>query len=181
MTRLRKTMLEELQRRNYSQSTVKAYLHSVEAFAKHFHRPPDQLGPEQIRSYQVYLLKERKMGVRTVGLHTAALRFNLRGSDAQEDGFAAARSEIVLDPLRLLDGGIIAGEEEVRAHLRREIDRLEEDDSDARHDQDRHEWAEAEEQGLRSAGSARLGQVRLLGRALPSTDRCYLRMPALAK
>ncbi len=75
MTRLRKTMLEELQRRNYSQTTVKAYLHSVEAFAKHFHRPPDQLGPEQIRSYQVYLLKERKMGVRTVALHTAALRF----------------------------------------------------------------------------------------------------------
>ena len=75
MTRLRKTMLEELQRRNYSQTTVKAYLHSVEAFAKHFQRPPDQLGPEQIRSYQVYLLKERKMGVRTVGLHTAALRF----------------------------------------------------------------------------------------------------------
>ena len=62
MTRLRKTMLEELQRRNYSQTTVKAYLHSIEAFAKHFHRSPDQLGPEQIRSYQVYLMKERKMG-----------------------------------------------------------------------------------------------------------------------
>ena len=75
MTRLRKTMLEELQRRNYSQTTVKAYLHSVEAFAKHFQRPPDQLGPEQIRSYHVYLLKERKMGVRTVTLHKAALRF----------------------------------------------------------------------------------------------------------
>ena len=75
MTRLRKTMLEELQRRNCSQTTVKAYLHSVEAFPQYFHRPPDQLGPEQIRSYQVYLLKQRKMGVRTVGLHTAALRF----------------------------------------------------------------------------------------------------------
>ena len=33
MTRLRKTMLEELQRRNYSQTTVKAYLSTVEAFA----------------------------------------------------------------------------------------------------------------------------------------------------
>ena len=75
MPRLRQTMLEALQRRNYSQTTVKAYLHSVEAFSQYFHRPPDQLGPEQIRSYQVYLLKERKMGVRTVGLHTAALRF----------------------------------------------------------------------------------------------------------
>jgi integrase/recombinase XerD len=68
-------MLEELQRRNYSQTTVKAYLKIVEAFAKHFHRPPDQLGPDQIRSYQVYLLKERRLGVRTVGHHTAALRF----------------------------------------------------------------------------------------------------------
>jgi len=68
-------MLEELQRRNYSQTTVKAYLKIVESFAKHFHRPPDQLGPDQIRSYQVYLLKERKLGVRTVGHHTAALRF----------------------------------------------------------------------------------------------------------
>jgi site-specific recombinase XerD len=68
-------MLEELQRRNYSQTTVNAYLKIVESFAKHFGRPPDQLGPEQIRSYQVYLLKERKLGVRTVGHHTAALRF----------------------------------------------------------------------------------------------------------
>lgn len=35
----------------------------------------DQLGPEQIRAYQVYLFTERKLGVRTVGHHTAALRF----------------------------------------------------------------------------------------------------------
>src|SRR5713226_1919239 len=75
VTHLRTMMLEELQRRNYSQTTVKAYLKIVESFAKHFHRPPDQLGPDQIRSYQVYLLNERKLGVRTVGHHTAALRF----------------------------------------------------------------------------------------------------------
>lgn len=48
-------MLEELQRRNYSQTTVNGYLKVVAAFAKHFNRPPDQLGPEQIRAYQVYL------------------------------------------------------------------------------------------------------------------------------
>ncbi len=75
MTQLRKMMLEELQRRNYSQTTVNSYLKIVEEFARHFHRPPDQLGKEQIRSYQVHLLKERKLGVRTVGHHTAALRF----------------------------------------------------------------------------------------------------------
>jgi site-specific recombinase XerD len=68
-------MLEELQRRNYSQTTVNTYLKVVEDFARHFHRPPDELGKEQLRAYQVHLLQERKLGVRTVGLHTAALRF----------------------------------------------------------------------------------------------------------
>jgi integrase/recombinase XerD len=75
VTQLRKMMLEELQRRNYSQTTVNTYLKVVEDFARHFHRPPDELGKEQIRAYQVYLFQERKLGVRTVGLHTAALRF----------------------------------------------------------------------------------------------------------
>jgi site-specific recombinase XerD len=68
-------MLEELQRRNYSQTTVNTYLKVVEDFTRHFHRPPDELGKEQLRAYQVHLLQERKLGVRTVGLHTAALRF----------------------------------------------------------------------------------------------------------
>ncbi len=75
MAQLRKMMLEELQRRNYSQTTVKDYLKIVESFAKHFRCSPDQLGPEQIRAYQVYLFTERKLGARTVGHHTAALRF----------------------------------------------------------------------------------------------------------
>jgi len=75
VTQLRKMMLEELQRRNYSQTTVNTYLKVVEDFAQHFHRPPDELGKEHLRAYQVYLLQERKLGVRTVGLHTAALRF----------------------------------------------------------------------------------------------------------
>ncbi len=75
MTQLRKMMLEELQRRNYSQTTVKGYLKIVASFAKHFHCSPDQLGAEQIRAYQVYLITERKLNARTVGHHTAALRF----------------------------------------------------------------------------------------------------------
>jgi integrase/recombinase XerD len=75
VTQLRRMMLEELQRRNYSQTTVNTYLKVVEDFARHFGRPPDKLGKEQLRAYQVHLLQERKLGVRTVGLHTAALRF----------------------------------------------------------------------------------------------------------
>ena len=75
MTQLRKMMLGELQRRNCSQTTVKGYLKVVESFASYFHRSPDQLGPEQIRAYQAYLFKDRKLNARTVGHHTAALRF----------------------------------------------------------------------------------------------------------
>jgi len=75
VTHLRKLMLEELQRRNYSQTTVTSYIKTVADFAKYFQRPPDQLGSDEIRWYQLYLLKERKQGVRTVGNHTAALRF----------------------------------------------------------------------------------------------------------
>src|SRR5437763_16658683 len=68
-------MLEELQRRNYSQTTVTGYIRTVADFAKYFQRPPDQLGPDDIRAYQLHLLNERKQGVRTVGTQTAALRF----------------------------------------------------------------------------------------------------------
>ena len=45
MTRLRKMMLEELERRNYSQATTRCYLRAVADFARHFRRSPDQLRP----------------------------------------------------------------------------------------------------------------------------------------
>ena len=75
MTHCRQIMLEELQRRNYAKTTVDAYLHAVEQFAKHFRRPPDRLTHDHLRTYQAYLLRERKLGPRTVRLHVAALRF----------------------------------------------------------------------------------------------------------
>jgi integrase/recombinase XerD len=75
VTHLRELMLQELQRRNYSQTTVTSYIKIVADFAKYFQRPPDQLGPDDIRTYQLHLLHERKQGVRTVGTQTAALRF----------------------------------------------------------------------------------------------------------
>jgi integrase/recombinase XerD len=75
VTHLRELMLQELQRRNYSQTTVRSYIKIVADFAKYFQRPPDQLGPDDIRAYQLHLLQDRKQGVRTVGTQTAALRF----------------------------------------------------------------------------------------------------------
>src|SRR5450631_1800256 len=68
-------MLDELQRRNYSQSTVRSYIYAVEDFAKYFHRSPERLGPDHIRQYQAYLFRERKISSGTIEGRTAALRF----------------------------------------------------------------------------------------------------------
>jgi integrase/recombinase XerD len=75
MTRLRKIMLEELQRRNYAEGTTRSYILAVRQFAQHFGKSPDKLGPSELRSYQAYLLKERKLAVGTVVARVAALRF----------------------------------------------------------------------------------------------------------
>jgi integrase/recombinase XerD len=40
VTQLRKMMLEELQRRNYAQTTVEVYTAALRQFAEYFHRPP---------------------------------------------------------------------------------------------------------------------------------------------
>jgi integrase/recombinase XerD len=75
VTHLRKMMLEELQRRNYSEITTRKYLQYVTAFARHFGKSPDQLGPNELRSYQAYLLQERKVTPGTAVNCVAALRF----------------------------------------------------------------------------------------------------------
>ena len=75
VTDLRRIMLEELQRRNYADSTARYYVRAVEQFARHFDKSPDKLGLEHLRTYQAYLLKQRKLAVGTVVSQVAALRF----------------------------------------------------------------------------------------------------------
>ena len=75
MTHLRKMMLDELQRRNYSEHTTRYYIRTVEDFARHFHCSPDRLGPRHIREYQAELFQKRKLSSGTVAIRLAALRF----------------------------------------------------------------------------------------------------------
>ena len=75
MSSTRRTLTEELERRNYSEGTTRHYLRYVERFAQHFGRSPDELGPDHLRIYQAYLLKVRKLDPGTVEHHVAALRF----------------------------------------------------------------------------------------------------------
>jgi integrase/recombinase XerD len=64
MTSLRQRMLEDMQLRNLSPHTQRAYIENVARFARYFHRSPADLGPEEIRTYQVYLTRERKLAPR---------------------------------------------------------------------------------------------------------------------
>jgi site-specific recombinase XerD len=75
VTPLRQRMLEDLQIRNYSPTTIRIYLHSVAEFAHHFHKPPDQLGPEHIRQYQLFLMKEKRVSLPSYIQMVCALRF----------------------------------------------------------------------------------------------------------
>jgi Phage integrase, N-terminal SAM-like domain len=43
VTPLRQRMLEDLQIRNYSPTTIRIYLRVIAEFARHFSKPPDQL------------------------------------------------------------------------------------------------------------------------------------------
>jgi integrase/recombinase XerD len=75
VTHLRKMMLEELQRRNYAETTINSYLRTVEEFSRHFNCSPDRLGPRHIREYQAELFQKRKFSPNTVAQRLAALRF----------------------------------------------------------------------------------------------------------
>ena len=68
-------MLEEIQRRNFTESTTRAYLRIIEDFARYFHRPPDQLGSEHIREYVAHLFRDKKLSDNSVNQTVGALRF----------------------------------------------------------------------------------------------------------
>ena len=78
VTHLRKLTLDEIARRNYTESTTRAYLRIIEDFARYFHRSPDQLGPDQIREYTAHLFRDRKLSDNTVNQRVGALRFFYR-------------------------------------------------------------------------------------------------------
>ena len=59
MTPLRQRMLEDLQIRHYSPTTIRIYLRVIAEFARYFSKPPDQLDAEHIRRYQLFLIKEK--------------------------------------------------------------------------------------------------------------------------
>jgi site-specific recombinase XerD len=75
MTSLRQRMTEDMQVRNLALNTQSSYVQQVSLFARYFDKSPEQLGPEEIRAYQVYLTNEKKLATSSVLIAVAALRF----------------------------------------------------------------------------------------------------------
>src|SRR5215470_13242643 len=68
-------MMEKPKAANYSAITTRNYLRVVTDFAKFFGKSPDKLGLNELRTYQAYLLRDRKLTPGSVVNQVAALRF----------------------------------------------------------------------------------------------------------
>src|ERR1700730_2066684 len=75
MTSLRQRMTEDMQVRNLALNTQTTYLLQVSLFARYFNKPPDALGPEDIRTYQIYLTNVKKLATSSILIVISALRF----------------------------------------------------------------------------------------------------------
>ena len=75
MTPLRQRMSEDMEIRNLSDNTQLSYLQQVSSFAKYCQRSPEEVGPEEIRAYQVYVTDERKLAPGSLCIIASALRF----------------------------------------------------------------------------------------------------------
>jgi site-specific recombinase XerD len=71
-------MLEDMRIRNFTPGTQKAYAAYVGAFARHFGKSPDQLGLQEIRSYQVHLVERKRVSASYLNAQVCALRFFYR-------------------------------------------------------------------------------------------------------
>jgi len=58
MSALRRRMIDDMTLRNLSPATQRSYLHAVTKFSRHFGCPPDRLGLEDVRAFQVHLVSQ---------------------------------------------------------------------------------------------------------------------------
>jgi integrase/recombinase XerD len=59
MSPLRRRMIEDMTLRNLSRQTQQSYMYAVAKFSRHFNCPPDRLGMEDVRAYQLHLIGQK--------------------------------------------------------------------------------------------------------------------------
>jgi len=78
MGAIRERMIEELELRGLAPATKRSYLTCCRLFVAHFMKSPVQLGTEQVKTFLLHLMRERKAGPSTVRVYLAALTFLYR-------------------------------------------------------------------------------------------------------
>jgi integrase/recombinase XerD len=75
MGKLKERMLMEMELRNFSDKTIKAYLGHMVSYTRKFGKSPAELGDDEIRQYLHYLLKERKASWSNINIAYCSLKF----------------------------------------------------------------------------------------------------------
>ena len=75
MSPLRRRLIDDMQIRNLTPNTRRAYVAQVAQFAGHFGKSPELLGPAEIRSYLIHLTQERRLAASSISVTVSALRF----------------------------------------------------------------------------------------------------------
>lgn len=75
MSAIRQRMIEDMQLHGYSARTQTSYLGAVKALAGHYHRSPETISQDELRSYFLYLVKERGVARSTLMIHLSGIRF----------------------------------------------------------------------------------------------------------
>ena len=72
MTPLRRRMIEDMQIRNLAPRTQVCYVEQVDRFARHFRKSPELLGPAEIRAWQIYLARDKRLAASSISVAVAA-------------------------------------------------------------------------------------------------------------
>jgi integrase/recombinase XerD len=75
MSQLRIQMDNDLLVRGMAERTRETYLAAVTRLARHYHRPPDQLSPQEIQAYLVHMRQEEHLAWSTCSIAVHAFRF----------------------------------------------------------------------------------------------------------
>jgi len=117
---LRQRMIDDMTVRNFAPNTQVSYLHQVNLFARHFDKSPERLGPEEIRTYQIYLAKERHAAVGTRSVAVSALRFLYKVTLKRDWPFELRfRCEVSEERFRRLQSGELSNPVRRRARTAR--------------------------------------------------------------
>lgn len=75
MGKLREQMVEEMELRNFSPKTIKAYLGHMVAFTRFLRKSPAEMGEDEVRRYLQYLRKEKQVSWSNINIAYCALKY----------------------------------------------------------------------------------------------------------